>query len=71
MIAAITAGLQAIGEFFGWKKQKEINLPQQQKREEVQTARKDHEKNDASIDAWVDAGRLPKPSKDKADSDHL
>lgn len=71
MIAAITAGLAAIGQFFGWKKAKEENLPGQQKREEIQTARTEHEKNDAAIDAWVDAGQLPKPAKDETNRNHL
>jgi len=48
----------AIGSFFGWKQQKEINLPGQQKRDEVQQARSERDKNNEIIDNWID-GRKP------------
>lgn len=48
----IGLALAAIGEFFGWKKQKEINLPGQQKRDEIQTIRKERDDDIKKIDDW-------------------
>lgn len=45
--------LGAIKEFFGWKKQKEINLPGQQKRDEIQTIRKERDDDIKKIDDWA------------------
>ena len=58
IIGAIKGVALAIGSFFGWKQQKEINLPGQQKRDEVQQARSERDKNNEIIDNWID-GRKP------------
>lgn len=64
----IGLALAAIGEFFGWKKQKEINLPGQQKRDEIQTIRKERDEeinyNADAIKYGVDplTGRVRYPS---------
>jgi len=58
MLTAITAGLQACAEFFGWRKQTEINKPGQQKRNEIQEIRKERDDNVKKIDDWANS---PKP----------
>lgn len=50
----IGLALAAIGEFFGWKKQKEINKPEDKKREETQEIRK---QRDEEINYNADAVR--------------
>lgn len=57
----ISLAIGAIKEFFGWKKVKEENRPGQQKRDEIQQIRKEHDENDRLITSFLKRGRVPNP----------